>query len=169
MKQQNIKPARNSGFSLLEILTVIAIIALLGAVSLPMYQGYQERARAAELILIFDGLRTGLRADLEEGPYESCNDLYERASGKFQTSEDYARLSLGFQPNHVAGGYNPVFIVVSSLDREGPLGLSVARATHDELDQRGMVASGFSTSAIIAFNARLSDNTAADCIKTFVP
>ncbi len=157
--------SRSSGFSLLEIMVVISIISVLGAVSLPMYQSYQERARATEIILVFDSLRSGFRADLEQGPYQRCDEIKDRASAIMQPAESNVMLSVGFQPNRVGGGFNPVLMVVARTPTEGPVGHRVAVAVHDQLLERGMVSSGFVNSVVVAFNASLSDNAAPDCIQ----
>jgi prepilin-type N-terminal cleavage/methylation domain-containing protein/prepilin-type processing-associated H-X9-DG protein len=44
--QQNCQPRRRSGFTLIEILTVIAIIALLAAILFPVFSRAREKARA---------------------------------------------------------------------------------------------------------------------------
>lgn len=46
MKKQN-----QAGFTLIELMIVIAIIGILAAVALPAYQDYTVRARASEILL----------------------------------------------------------------------------------------------------------------------
>lgn len=41
-------PCREGGFSLVEILIVLAIVALMSAVAVPLYDGHLRRARRAE-------------------------------------------------------------------------------------------------------------------------
>jgi type IV pilus assembly protein PilA len=46
------------GFTLIELMIVVAIIGILAAVALPAYQDYTNRAKASEVILAASGLRT---------------------------------------------------------------------------------------------------------------
>ena len=51
---------RQQGLTLIELMIVIAIIGILGALALPAYQDYTVRAKVAELLLATDACKTSV-------------------------------------------------------------------------------------------------------------
>ncbi len=56
------------GFTLIELMIVVAIIGILAAVALPAYQDYTVRARASEVILAASTCRTAITDVLSNAP-----------------------------------------------------------------------------------------------------
>lgn len=48
------------GFTLIELMIVIAIIGILAAIALPAYQDYTARAQASEVLIAADGIKTDI-------------------------------------------------------------------------------------------------------------
>jgi len=56
------------GFTLIELMIVVAIIGILAAVALPAYQDYTIRAKVSELILAASSARTTLAEKFQTDP-----------------------------------------------------------------------------------------------------
>ena len=55
-----IKRSMQKGFTLIELMIVVAIIGILAAVALPAYQDYTKRAKLSEVILAASACRTAI-------------------------------------------------------------------------------------------------------------
>ena len=56
----NMKRSLQKGFTLIELMIVVAIIGILAAVALPAYQDYTVRAKVSEVILAASSCRTSI-------------------------------------------------------------------------------------------------------------
>ena len=55
------------GFTLIELMIVVAIIGILAAIAIPAYQDYIARSQASEGFNLADGLKTSLSDNLQNG------------------------------------------------------------------------------------------------------
>jgi type IV pilus assembly protein PilA len=81
------------GFTLIELMIVIAIIGILAAIAIPAYQDYIARAQASEGVSLTDGLKVTIADNLQNG---QCNDATTIAN------------------NSVVGKYTKVVVAVAA-------------------------------------------------------
>lgn len=62
-----VKTTHSSGFSLIELMIVIAIIGILAVIALPSYQSYTQRARFSEVISATELFKMAVSLALQQG------------------------------------------------------------------------------------------------------
>ena len=87
------KNKKQKGFTLIELIIVIAIIGILAAIAIPTYLGFQNRARNSQSVSAVGVIRLGLaayKADTPAGDYPLSgteNELFT-ALADYITTED---------------------------------------------------------------------------------
>jgi len=61
------KKTNQKGFTLIELMIVVAIIGILAAVALPAYQQYTNKARYSEVILATSGVKSAIEVCVQSG------------------------------------------------------------------------------------------------------
>ncbi len=71
------------GFTLIELMIVVAIIGILAAVGIPAYSDYTAKAQAAEAFTLLDGTKTDIVSEMGES--NTCSNP-KVTSGQFVAS-----------------------------------------------------------------------------------
>lgn len=92
------------GFTLIELMIVVAIIGILAAVAIPAYQDYTARAQASEAVSLLGGLKTPITEYYQtQGAIPDMSDL-----GNTQQTGEYVA-SISATTTSSVGTYTATF------------------------------------------------------------
>jgi len=81
------KTKKNTGFTLIEMMIVVAIIGILAAIAIPQYQNYIARSQASEIISLLGNAKTLLENEASQNSKfpttAELNSVGIRTSGKY--------------------------------------------------------------------------------------
>lgn len=127
------------GFTLIELMIVIAIIGILAAVAIPAYQDYVTRSQASEAMSLADGVKIPLSEYMIE--HGACPDNTTAAAGgiavsteivgryidavetggTFQDSGDSCTIRVRFKTEDIAAGLKGHSIVFTARNSAGAM------------------------------------------------
>lgn len=150
----------NRGFTLIELMLSVAVIAVLAAIAIMVYRNYSDRARGVEVIAKYDAIRSGF----PRTPASIADDCAGLAKGfdEKNLANPYTNLSYAFEA--VRDGYRPVLSVCSQVGQQGKQGVGTAREVHDTLAKNSVVEKGaVLTDSVVSFALRLTEGDQAYC------
>ncbi|MHB8473001.1 MAG: pilin [Gammaproteobacteria bacterium] len=106
------------GFTLIELMIVIAIIGILAAIAIPAYQDYTQRAQVAEAFTMVDGMKTSIAEFAQSnGAFPAAADITNGVGGPVTGKYGTAATTAG------------TGVVIATMAAAGVVGADVAGKT----------------------------------------
>ncbi|MCB1918430.1 MAG: prepilin-type N-terminal cleavage/methylation domain-containing protein [Candidatus Competibacteraceae bacterium] len=161
------KHDRSRGFTLLEVIITTAIVGILATIAIPSYLNYTARARAADVLVQYDALRTYAITEANDKGWDLCRiesttpnvNVFKQMFPRDRLQNRYVTI----QPKLVAAGrninnnINMATVMIGARIQDGAMGVAVAREAIALLDRDGMILSSAIRPSIVAGSAYLSN------------
>lgn len=73
------------GFTLIELMIVVAIIGILAAIAIPAYSDYTAKAQASEMFVMLDGIKTTVATAMGEDPAAAGCGIAAKITGTYSS------------------------------------------------------------------------------------
>src|SRR5690625_2169485 len=81
------KKSLQKGFTLIELMIVVAIVAILAAIALPLYQDYVARSQVSEGMAAAGAMKTSITEfTMAQGAFPSANVFDDTTGGRYTDS-----------------------------------------------------------------------------------
>ena len=121
---------KQHGFTLIELMIVVAIIGILAAIALPAYQDYTARSQMSEALTLASGARTAVTEVFDQtGAFPTSNTLAGLAQPQSITGTYVASVSVGadgviratMKATGIAAGIQSETLSLTPTDRGGSI------------------------------------------------